>query len=77
MDDDFNVLVIDFNTLGPVNFLHFLDDIVLGRLYAEDTENIVGIDVPFDEASTCFDFIAFIDGNPLSERNLVRWTVRR
>ena len=51
MDDDFNVLVIDFNTLGPVNFLHFLDDIVLGRLYAEDTENIVGIDIAFNEVS--------------------------
>ena len=31
----------------------------------------MGIDIPFNEASTCFDLIAFIDGNPLSERNLV------
>ena len=40
MNDDLDVFIVDLYALAAVNLLDFLDDIVLGRLYAEDIKGL-------------------------------------
>ena len=70
MDDDFNVFIVDFYALASIYFLYFLDDVVLGSLYAKNCQNVVGVDVAFEEAGACFDVLSVLYGNLLGHRNL-------
>ena len=65
------MFIIDFNTLGTIYLLNFFYNIVLCGLHAENTKNIVRIDVTFNQAGACFDNLPFFYGNSLSERNLI------
>ena len=71
MDDDFNMLIIDFNALGAIYFLNFFYNVVLRRFDTEDAEYIVRIDVPFNQAGPRFDHFSLFYGNSLSERNFI------
>ena len=70
VNDDFNVFIIDFYALASIYFLYFFNDIVLGSLYAEDCQDIVGVDVTFEEAGACFDVLSVLYGNLFGHRNL-------
>ena len=43
MDDDLNMLVIDINTLKPVNPLNLTDDIILNRTDTLDLQYVMRI----------------------------------
>ena len=47
--DDFDVLVVDRHALQPINFLHFVDQMLLQFLRAADVENFVRVDRAFGQ----------------------------
>ena len=47
--DDFDVLVVDRHALQAINFLHFVDQVLLQFLRAADVENLVRIHRAFGQ----------------------------
>ena len=58
--DDLDVLVVDVNALHPVSALHFLNQVVLHRLFAEHGQNVVRVDAAFGDAVALFDVVALL-----------------
>ena len=67
--DDFDVLVVNFNTLRFVYFLYFVDEVTLGRLDAEYMQNVVRVDRAFGQAVAFGDGVAVFDHDFQAVRN--------
>ena len=55
-DDDFDVLVVDVNTLHPVDALDFTDEVIVDRIDAHDFEKVMRVDGTFGQG------LALLDG---------------
>ena len=70
-DDDFDVLVVNGDTLEPIDFLDFIDQVLLEFLRTADVENLVGINRAFGQLLALFDIIALEDDDVLADRDEV------
>ena len=63
-DDDLDVLVVDRRTLGPVDRLHFLHQVLLDPTHTEDPQHVLRIGRTGRELLTHADPIAVLDEQP-------------
>ena len=68
-DDDFDVLVVDRHALQAINFLHFVDQVLLQFLRAADVENFVRVNRAFGQLLAFLHEIALEDDDVLADRN--------
>ncbi len=59
-NDNFNMLVVDINTLETVYFLYFNDNIILYSRSVQNFENSSGSNIAFGQAVTLLDNIPFM-----------------
>ena len=64
-DDDLDVLVVDLHALEAVNFLHFVDQVLLQRLRPEDIEDVVRRHRAFGELLALVHDVALVDDDVL------------
>ena len=57
-DNDFNVLVVNDNTLGAINFLNFGNQVILYPRLSKNIENIVRVDRSIGQRLTLFHFLS-------------------
>lgn len=58
---NFDVLVVDFDALGLVDFLDFFDEIAVGLFEAADAQNVVWVFCAVGEVIAGMDEIAGMD----------------
>ncbi len=59
-DDDFEVLVVDVDALQTVDFLNFVDQVLLQFLLAEHVENVVRVARAVHQRFARLDALAFL-----------------
>src|SRR6185436_14257004 len=69
--DDFDVLVVDRHTLETINFLHFVDEVLLQFLRPADVENFMRDNRTFSQLLAFLHEIALEDNNVFADRNEV------
>ncbi len=67
--DDLDVLVVNFDALEAINFLHFVDQVFLQFLRSADFENFVRNDRTFGQLLAFLHEVALEDDDVLGERN--------
>ena len=70
-DDDLDVLVVNRHALEAINFLHFVDEVLLQILRSADLENFVRDDRAFGELLAFLHEVALEDDDVLAERDEV------
>ena len=65
-DDDLDVLVVDLDALEAVNFLHFVDEVLLQILRSADLEDFVRDDRTFGELLALLHEVALEDDDVLA-----------
>ena len=68
-DDDLDVLVVDRHALQAINFLHFVDQMLLQFLRSADVENFVRIDRAFGQLLALLHEVALEDDDVLADRD--------
>ena len=68
-DDDLDVLVVNLHALEAINFLHFVDQVLLERLRPEDLEDFVRDDGTFGELLALLHDVALEDDDVLAQRD--------
>ena len=68
-DDDLDVLVVNLHALEPVNFLHFVDQVLLQFLRPADFENFVRNDRTFGQLLAFLHEVALEDDDVLRQRD--------
>ena len=69
--DDLDVLVVNFDPLQAIDFLHFVDQVLLQILRSADLEDFVGHDWTFRQLRALFHEVAFKNNDVLGQRNKV------
>ncbi len=67
----FYVLVIDRDTLQPVDLLHFINEITLELLWTEDIKYAMGIDRPVHKRLTSLDPVSLMNTHMLAFRYVI------
>ena len=65
-DDDLEVLVVDLDTLRPVDVLDLAEQVALDGLLARDPEDVVRDQRPFDQGVAGADAVAAVDAEVLA-----------
>ena len=65
------MLVVDFNALQAIDFLHFVDQVLLKLLGTADIEHLMRNDRPFGQLLALLHEVALEDDDVLRERNEV------
>ena len=68
-DDDFDVLIVDTNTLGFVYLLYFVYEVPLGSFDTQYVQDVVGVDGAGRDAAALFDEVAFMYDEVGTERD--------
>ena len=68
-DDDLDVLVVNLDALEAVNFLHFVDQVLLQVLRSADLEDFVRNDRTFGELLALLHEVALEDDDVLGQRD--------
>src|SRR5574337_1265596 len=76
-DNDFNMLIVNLNTLKPVDLLDFIHEILLELLFAQHIQNVVGINRAVHERFTGLNFVSVqhIDVTPSGNQILPKVAV--
>ena len=61
MDDDFDMLIVDVNPLRAVNLLHFICQVLLYGITAQDAQQLLGINGAVGQLLAGFNFIPVLD----------------
>ena len=69
--DDLDVLVVDLDALQAIDFLHFIEQVLLKFLRAADVENFMRNDRTFGELLTFLHEVPLEDDDVLGERDQV------
>ena len=68
-DDDLDVLVVNLHALEAINFLHFVDQVLLQILRSADLEDFVRNDRTFGELLALLHEVALEDDDVLVQRD--------
>ena len=70
-DDDLDMLVVDGHALQPIDFLDFVDEMLLQLLRPADVKDFMGVNGAFGELLAFLDVVALEDDNVFTDRNQV------
>src|SRR5438874_1908447 len=67
--DDFDMLVVNFDTLESINFLHFVDQVLLQILWSADFQDFMRNNRTFSQLLAFLHEVALKDDDMLGQRN--------
>ena len=65
--DDLDVLVGNRHALGPVDVLHLIQHVEVQRLFAPNSQNVVGNQRPFSQRVAGMDYVTGVDKLRITE----------